>query len=254
MHTIIHNFHSQVYTTLEEIRASAHFLIRQATGGIPLFKKDIPLPEFIIVAPQESVNTYVSIMTEKIINATDIRYRSFGEAKDRYLKSLKRIHGIKIFESPPTNLLKLIKIVNKINYTILDIDIDYISELQNECYTKMKGLSSNQLGSLDKVLNLIRKSKPQLITVSEVKASAIVNEKSNFSKLIKNLESIGYDVEYKLVYDDDEEPQKILNIYQKFVENIQEPLVNKYVPDIITDDFNKEIKKATKQYFQEHKF
>jgi len=39
--------------------------------------------------------------------------------------------------------------------------------MQNECYTPMKGTQKSDLGNLERTIKLIKKAKPNLITLSE---------------------------------------------------------------------------------------
>lgn len=246
---------------LAAIRASAHSMIRRAVGELPILLKakglsNNLLPDMILAIPQVSLDTEIfekMSMIQASLKNTEFAFRSFREAKDFWVKFLKRDWGIKVYLSPPNNLLKFVKKIKKADYVLLDLDVDYLYELQNECYTPLKKAQPNQLGSMQKVLSLISKSKPSIITISEARVRAIKDKKSNFSRLINRLNTFGYEIQNAQIFSDDEEADRLLNIYKEYYEKIQKPLTMKYAPDLYSDAYNKELRKAIRKYFFKHR-
>ena len=129
-------------------------------------------------------------------------------------------------------------------------------ELQTECYTPLKNAQPSQLGWMERVLRLIRKAKPSLVTVSEAKVAAIRDPTSNFSKLVSRLKAMGYKVEYAHIFANDKEAEQLLRIYKDFDERIQKPLTKKEFADrdfLSSGGFERHISElieATKRYFK----
>lgn len=140
--------------------------------------------------------------------------------------------------------------------TLLDLDVDYLYELQTECYTPLKNAQPGELGWIGRVLRLIRKVKPSLITVSEAKVAAIRDPKSNFAKFVNKLRGMEYNVEYTDIFANDEEAEELLRIYQDYYERIWKPITKKQRGDFFGSDFKKhigELTEATKKYFSSKK-
>ena len=109
-------------------------------------------------------------------------------------------------------MLKLVKMSREAKRTLLDLDVDYLYELQAECYTPLKNAQPSELGQMKRVHRLIRKAKPSLITISEAKVAAIRDPESNFSKFVNKLRAMGYEVEYTGIFTSDEEAEESLRI------------------------------------------
>ena len=289
---VIHSFHSQVYETLYEIdeeadiivaldshldvfwgikdiiesmpiqirlaagRASAHTLIRRVFGDLPIMLKieGIPtdfLAEMILVAPRISLINHVMQNIAPYTTPVHMPNPLKG-----FLSYLTNVLGIKVFTSPPKNLLKLADMMRKAEFAVLDLDVDYLQEFQTECYTPLEYAKPGQLGWTARTLKLLRKTKPPIITISEAKITAIKEGKSNFSKLTNRLKNLGYKIEYKLAFDNDREAERLIRIYKEFDEGIQKPLERKHKigqgpqsSEAFTR-YHKELKEAAKRYFR----
>ena len=246
-------------------RASAHTLIRRAVGDLPILLKvegrpiDF-LPEMILVIPQISLNHYVLEHVKEIqqlILGGAISPDQIGNPLESFLNYLSSFLGIGVFTSPPKNLMKLVDMLREAEFPLLDLDVDYLQELQTECYTPIKYAHPGQLGWAAQTLRVIRKTKPPLITISEVKVAATQEPNSSFSKLVSRLKNWGYKIEYKLIFDNDEEAERLIKIYQEFYEGVQKPLERKHrmEPDYLSKEalgrYLKELKEATKRYFRQ---
>ena len=289
---IIHSFHSHVYNTYRELdefpslilsldshvdtrlhnlvdlmpeeiwyaalRASALTFNPRAFGELPLFidpedEDSFLAPEMCLAVPRVSWGSEImNLYYDKYAVLEDkLRYNRRAFEKE-YRRSIKNFYGIKIYESPPNNLLKLVKKLNKADYPILDIDVDYMGTMQSECYTPFKNVRLKDLGDIDKVISLIRKSKPPIITISEAKLSAINDANSNFSRMMDRIRNLGYEVEFSTMLDSDEEAMRLISIHENFVKEIQNPFKEKYGIHQLLGDYphKEELSRKAKKYFR----
>ena len=234
-------------------RASAHTLIRRAVGDLPMvlmaegLSVDL-LPEMILVIPRISLHHHI------------LEYSEWIGVKDplkSFLGYLSKFVGIKVFTSPPKNVMKLKDMLRESEHSVLDLDVDYLQELQTECYTPIEHAQPGQLGMVPQMLRFIRKTKPEIITMSEAKVTAMREPKSNFSRFIGHLKNMGYKISRKTIFDNDEEAERLIKIYQEFYEGVQKPLERKrrMEPDYFSKEaferYHKELKEATKRYFRQ---
>jgi hypothetical protein len=214
-------------------RATVHPLIRRAFGDFPvLFKAEgrdlADLPRMILVVPKVSFITHVSEGMEKISDLVASGSISPDQLSDDPMetmaKFLSEVLGIEPFVSPPKNLMKLVERGKAAKCILLDVDVDYFHEMQTECYTPMRNAQPGQLGWATQAIRLIHKIRPQIITISEAKIAAVKDPNSSFSKMMNQLERIGYKVTYKTTFKNDEEAQQLMEIYREFHENVLKPL------------------------------
>jgi hypothetical protein len=206
---------------LAALRASAHSQLRMCIGGLPALRnEDDFVSEMLIVLPRRSILASVGQMNDLIENA-----KALGKAGtvdeislEAYVSAIGATLGVEFYYSPPKDLLKLADRARETEM-LLDLDLDYISDMQAECYSPLKSVSPGELNWSEKVLKFIRKSRPETITLSEVKASAIHNPESNFSKFASKLRSLGYEIEEKEILDD-EQAQRLLDLYEECYEKI----------------------------------
>jgi hypothetical protein len=215
-------------------RASAHTWIRRSTGGLPILLKTQNREDEIewitpmsLVIPQSMINTHIAYHQNILEGSSETEIAAtpeFFQRKQDYLEYLKKFMGYSIIASPPQNLLKLVDFL-RTDFAILDIDVDYMHEMQNECYTPVKKAKPGDLGWMEQVLRLIKKTKPKLITMSEARVSAIKNPSSNYSKFVSRLHGMGYKIEYDQIFDSDKEAEDAMDKYQEFFEKIQLPIM-----------------------------
>lgn len=246
------------------LRVNAHTDIRRAFGEIPFFvsleERDYleNCPLFLIV-PQIGFETDIASLRQNVESTHEggefysslinVTKKTFNAQKKIRKSFLKGMFDINIFESPPKNLGKFIDKINPRHESIWDIDVDYISDFQDECYTPLKNAERTLLGNLNRVLKAIRKYSPEVITISEAKNSVINRSSSKFFKFIKKIKKLDYEVNYKNVIDKtDKELFNLMEKYKKYVLNIKEPLQIKYSYEP-SNVFNKELIEATKRYF-----
>jgi hypothetical protein len=193
------------------------------TGGPPALRKEADIvSEMLIVLPRRSILSSVGRVNQLIDNA-----KTLGKAGtvdemsvEDYAEAVRVTLGLETYFSPPNDLLKLVDRARR-SEMMLDLDIDYMSDMQKECYSPLKDISPGQLNWSKKVLRFVRKSKPELITLSEVKSSAIRNPESNFAKFALKLRSLGYQIEERGILDD-EEAQRLLDLYEECYKTVME--------------------------------
>ena len=248
------------------LRTSAHTDIRKVSGDVPMFlsqdeREYLTNCPFFLVIPQIGFETDVvrfrgkddsTHINGKHQQALDGIVRKSFNAQKKFQKSfLKRMFDINIFESPPNNLGKFIDKIKPLSESIWDIDVDYMFDFQDECYTPLKKATSTQLGNKNRVLKTIRKYNPEVITISEAKNSVINESSSKFYKFIKDLKKLDYNVDYTNVIDKtDKDMFNLLEIYKKYVHDVQEPIQIKYSYKP-TEEFINELIEATKKYFDQ---
>jgi hypothetical protein len=243
-------------------RVCAHTLIRRVFGELPIFRKVYGLPEepardMYLVAPKCGLRAHIfevaKIELPRVRINGSISSNEFRRLKKGLLEHISLVLGIKVFTSPPKDLGKLIKIVKNAKDALVDLDIDYLTEMQTECYTALKGAKLGELGRMQQVLRFFRKIKPSIVTISEVKVEAIKDPKSNFSMFVNSLEAMGYEIKYQNVFASEKQAEKILRIYQELCEYVWKPIMNRniaqsYLPNY-RDNRTQDLIEATKKYF-----
>jgi len=164
---------------------------------------------------------------------------------------LRTERDIEIFQSPPLDLRELTRDVMTGSW-LLDIDVDYIQEMQGECYTRIIGPQPGVLQSMARVVDLVRRSRPKIITLSEAKLSAIRSGDSCFSELVEELKAIGYEVEEGFLAASDAEVMKGISVCNEFYRAVSKPLMLEHEGEMMKGDyegFRFEERAAAKAFF-----
>lgn len=237
------------------LRASAHTFIRNSMGVAPIYAKlgivdeDFEnLPMYLII-PKRTL--HVEVERFKQLTATTLE-ESGGRpmTKKRYKVFTKHMFAINIVESPPGNLGKFVEKQEPFEESVWDIDIDYFAEFQRECFSPFKAVNSSFLGNLPRVLKLIRKYQPDMLTISEMKNEAVEYSGSRFSRFLTEIQKLGYETDYENIIDqDDEELVAKLERYDRFVKEIQEPIQKKHAYSV-NDESSAEILDAIKRFWK----
>jgi hypothetical protein len=135
--------------------------------------------------------------------------------------------GIRIVPSPPADpIVEVRKALGNSKAPVFDIDVDYFTAMQDECFTPRteNGKTVDDLGSLERVLKLIKKVKPPLITMSEAKMKALEDPNSKTSYLLDSLKNMGYEREDFILVEDDEYAQYLCNLPGEFEKGFYEHL------------------------------
>jgi len=236
-------------------RASSHTLIRRAKGELPLSIKagisDFPVednPPMYVIIPRQTFLIEFAYMRERERALKEDGLSLMTEAI--FKRDMEEWCGINIFLSPPKNLTKFFEKNFLSEDFLFDIDIDYFSEFQGECFSPNRGIQRKDFGYLPRVLKLIRKYQPEILTISEMKNSALNDSKSRFSNFMKRIQELGYEVDYSNIIDeeDTEIVSKIIRLI-KFIIDIQHPLQEKYSGENL-EEYYEELANEIKRFFE----
>jgi len=127
---------------------------------------------------------------------------------------LKNLFGTQVFHSPPRNIKSLLKSVCKYT-TAFDIDVDYMREFQDSCFTvapklEIDDVDCTSLGSLDIVKQAIHRVKPKIIVISEITPSKVEANIGHVKELFDWLKRRGYEIESGELIETDEEAFKVI--------------------------------------------
>lgn len=218
-------------------RTGAHSAIRELTGHL------------VVAIPERMLAKHAADIESKL--PARLRVADGAESVASVVEFLRSERGIEIFQSPPRDLRGLASKVKKGSW-LLDIDVDYMQEMQDECYTRIIRPQPGVLQSMDRVLDLVRRSRPEVITLSEAKLSAIQSPNSSFSKLITGLNDIGYKVERGHLVASDTEIVKGISVCNEFYRVVSKPLMLKHEGEMMKGDFRgfrSEERTAAKEFF-----
>lgn len=242
---------------LAALRASAHSQLRRCTGNMPALREpDEFVAEMLLVVPRSCLITYVAGLEkdlDEVGAAGDLRSENPVAS---YVELLKDHYGIELYLSPPQDLMKLAERTRNADHWLLDIDVDYMYDMQKECYTPMKKAGPGDLRWSERVLRFVRKCKPDLITISEAKVQAMRDPNSVFSGFATRLKSVGYELHERVVFRSDKEAQELLDLYQEYYEKVQKGLMVKNVAGFVRtrtpgndDQYYAELVKAQREFF-----
>ncbi|MDA4117927.1 MAG: hypothetical protein OK455_06240 [Thaumarchaeota archaeon] len=289
MRAIIHSIHSQVPLTIAEeglrfgtiismdshldvwlgrdeavypeklriivARTGTHAAFRHMTGGSPKFTGTTApseaQPRVVVVIPKAMVARHAMDVESRLPKS--LRVHDQDESIRSSLEFLESDMGIEVFQSPPTSLLGLVRRTKSAGSWLLDVDVDYMHEMQGECYTRIYNPAPGVLQTMNKVVDFIEKSKPKIITISEAKVSAIRDKKSRFSSFIEKLKAAGYTVEERGIFPSDEEVTKGISTCREFYRSVATGLTTAHMDAMMRSDlerFQKEEEAAAKSFFR----
>jgi hypothetical protein len=234
---------------LAALRTSAHTMIMQSfQDGIRsnLFRMD--RPRMFVAVPKLAFEDQVRYL-RSILAVQEFSSPTSGEIRRRLSMVVSDILGIKMYLSPPRKLVTLVE-RNCLEKWLLDIDIDYVTEMQGECYSPAQTKNPNDLGKLDDVKEIIRIWQPSFITISETTVSAIHDKKSEFSQFLAFLKNRSYNIKYANLLPSDNEANSSIAACLKVSENVQRKLLHRYgkeleliSPEAQLREYSREIKK-----------
>jgi hypothetical protein len=158
-----------------------------------------------------------------------------------------RTFGIHVHPSPPRRLGELLPRIKR-DDVVFDIDVDYFHEMQTECYSPLVNVEPGDLGHLVQVLDLIKKVKAPLITISEAKAAARKNNASTFNQLIEWLRKRRYAIESSELFEDDAEPERALQVFKEYWRTVREPLFAE-TGDPFSNEHLEKVRRETARFF-----
>jgi hypothetical protein len=197
------------------------YIYHRASTHTLLAKSLVPnLCGVTLVVPEKGYTTHLVHMyeqTETVVPSEQPltiveKARRAQPVCDQFLSML----GIQMLLSPPSNLLSIRKRFGG-EGCALDIDVDYIHEFQSECYTPLRGAELGDLGFLERVIMLVKKTRPEFITVSEARIASIKSDYSVFSAFINKLKALGYSIELGKLFNNDEEAELLLRLHEEFM-------------------------------------
>ncbi len=167
---------------------------------------------------------------------------------------LKEIWKIDVLNSPPKDPLSEIKKFIQGKKPVFDIDVDYFGDMQNECYTPMKGAERHDLGNLERTIKLIKKAKPEIITLSEATVAALDDKNSKTNHLLDELNEVGYEREDFFIFDDDDDEanyylRKLEDFYKFFKENNTSDFFN--TDEIVSEDSSENLSQMVRDFFKD---
>ena len=235
-------------------RTGAHSAIQRITGGLKVLegkRRGGSPPKLIVAIPRLMLARHADDVDSRL--PSSLRLHDQEKSISSVVEFLAETMGIEIYESPPRPLSGLARIAKESKAWVLDVDVDYMREMQRECYTQIRGTEPGVLQSQSNVVRFIRDSKPETIMLSEARVSAIRNRRSNFSKLVTSLAAIGYEIEEDGVFDGDTEVLRDIALCKEFYRRVSRKLMVRHMPDMMRGDlreFEEQERKAARSFFR----
>ena len=233
-------------------RTGAHSALRNITGGVSALKgrSQGGAPEVIAVVPEAMLARHAMDVESKLPRS--LRVSSQEESVASAVDFLSETMGIEVYPSPPRALQGLVRRVARAGSWLLDVDVDYMQEMQRECYTRIINPAPGVLQSMANVLEFVRKSRPETITISEAKVAAIRDPKSAFSAFVGELRAEGYQVEERGVYAGDAEVVRGISVCKEFYRTVSRRLMLEHMDEMMEGDmegFQRAEAAAARQFF-----
>jgi hypothetical protein len=208
-------------------RTGVHSVLRDISGGIPSLRDQSlsrrPRTEVIVAIPERMLARHASDIELGL--PPSLRLGDLKESISSVVDFLRTTIGIEVYPSPPKSLMGLAPRTRSSRTWLLDVDVDYMREMQDECYTQIRNTAPGVLQSMSDVIRFVKHSKPKIITISEVRVSAIRDKGSTFSGFLGALSEIGYSVEEHGVYRTDSEVLKGISVCKEFYRKVSRPLM-----------------------------
>ena len=236
-------------------RTGAHAAFRHMTGGLSALRaseaKKEPLPKVIVAVSKVMLAKHALDVESKL--PFSLRVSDREESIRSCLDFLGRTMGIGVYQSPPESLQKLARRISKAESWLLDIDVDYVHEMQRECYTRIFNPGLGVLQSMTHVMDFIERSKPEVITLSEARVSAIRDARSNFSTFMKKLRRMGYQIEEGDIFASDVDVIKGIAVCREFYRTVSNGIMIDHLDEMMRGDldgFRREEEMAAKEFFR----
>lgn len=210
------------------------------------------LNELLLVIPKvcfESDAAWVNHDVQKWAPDSDFGGINLQKEKE-FLKIAWRID---VLNSPPKDSLSEIKKFVHGKKPLFDIDVDYFGDMQDECYTPMKGAQKYDLGNLERTIKLIKKIKPEIITISEATVAALDDSDSKTNHLLSKLADMGYERDDFFIFDDDDEAEYYLGRFDDFNKFYQENNSFGFLAtgEIASKESSEELRQMTRDFFKD---
>jgi len=220
-------------------RTGAHSALRNITGGLSALEGPRPggdAPEVIAVVPEAMLARHAMDVESKLPRS--LRVSDQEESIASAVDYLAGTMGIEVYPSPPKALQGLVRRMERAGSWLLDVDVDYTQEMQQECYTRIINPGPGVLQSVSRVVEFIRKSKPETITISEAKVAAIRDGRSAFSAFLDELRAEGYEVEERGVYASDAEVVRGISVCREFYRTVSRRLMLEHMEAMMKGDMD----------------
>ena len=218
-------------------RTGAHSALRNITGGLPSLKgggSSKKAPELIVVVPEAMLARHAMDVESKLPRS--LRVSDQEESIASAVEFLAETMGIEVYPSPPRPLRGLARRMKRAGSWLLDVDVDYMEEMQREVYTRIINPAPGVLQSMSRVVEFVRASRPETITISEAKVAAIRDPKSRFSSFVGELEAEGYQVEERGVYASDAEVVGAISVCKEFYRTVSRRLMLEHMDAMMRGD------------------
>ncbi len=235
-------------------RTGAHSALRRITGGISALGTSLTAadaPRLIVAIPEAMLARHAMDVESKLPRS--LRLSDQEDSIASAVDFLAHAMGIEVYSSPPKPLSGLVRRSKKAGSWLLDVDVDYMEEMQRECYTRIINPGPGVLQRMPRVLEFIRASKPETITISEAKVAAIRDPSSAFSSFLAELRGIGYRVEERGVFASDAEVIKGISVCREFYRTVSRKLMLEHMDSMMRGDvraFNDAEAAAAKKFFR----
>jgi hypothetical protein len=234
-------------------RTGAHSALRNITGGVSALKggRHGSAPEVVAVVPEAMLARHAMDVESKLPRS--LRVSDPEESIASAVDFLAGTMGIEVYASPPRPLQELVRRVGRAGSWLLDVDVDYMEEMQRECYTRIINPAPGVLQSASRVLEFVRRSRPETITISEAKVAAIRDPKSAFSAFVGELRAAGYEVEERGVYASDAEVVRGISVCKEFYRTVSRRLMLEHMDEMMRGDvkgFQRAEAAAAREFFR----
>ncbi len=270
MRAIVHSIHSQVPPTIEALggdfavlsldshldvslggdygvypedlrlvaqRTSVHSVISEILGGANdsgAGRRSTTRPGLIVAIPERMLTKHAEEIELRLPPAVRLPER---ESVSSVVSFLRASLNIDVYPSPPRRLSALVPRLNQSGRWLLDIDVDYMEEMQDECYTQIRKAAPGVLQSAKTVIDFVQASKPETITISEAMVQAIRDRGSNFGRFLGALRALGYSIEERGLYESDEEVTRGIEVCKEFYHKVSTRLLREHMDSMMQGDF-----------------
>jgi hypothetical protein len=217
-------------------------------GTHALMTKAFPYTDIDIVTPRVCLEGNIALMQNRFPEI--FNFSTETEAIREFLEFSQKAFNLNIKLSPPKDPVAFSSLLS--SDSIVDIDVDYFGDLQNECYIPRTGPEAklHDFGNLERALRLIRRTKPNIITFSESKVSSLNDPSSKTTYLLNRLKSMGYMIETFFLYESDEQAFEYLNKLREFESLVKQKEGTLDISDDNTfDRQNQAISDSVKEFF-----
>ena len=236
-------------------RTGAHSALRNITGGVSALKGGPPAgnaPEVIAVVPRAMLARHAMDVESKLPRS--LRLSDQEESIASAVDFLAETMGIEVYPSPPKSMQALVRRMGRAGSWLLDLDVDYMQEMQRECYTRIINPAAGVLQSVSHVLEFIKKSRPETMTISEAKVAAIRDPRSAFSAFVGELRAAGYEVEERGVYASDAKVIRGISVCKEFYRTVSRRLMMEHMDAMMRGEmegFQRAEALAAREFFRE---